>query len=218
MGKQQEVFMANSKSTTNGNLVKMVFTAILAALIILMTFTGIGYIPIGPLKLTFNVLPVAIGAVFLGPLYGAILGLIFGLSSFFTCFGMDPLGSLFIGINPFLTFVMCVLPRVICGLVPGFVFKLFPKSNGGQIVGSAVSCVLTPVLNTIGFLSLMWIFFAGPLTSDPNVLELLQVKIENIFMLFSMFAGVNAIIEAATCLVLGTAICKALFATMKKYI
>lgn len=72
--------------------------------------------------------------------------------------------------------------------------------------------MLTPILNTIGFLTLMWLFFAEPLTHDPQILNMLKgTIIENLFMLFALFAGTNAIVEAATCLVLGTAICKALF-------
>ena len=214
-GEQQEVIIMakrKKKINTNDNLTKMVFAAVFGALIILMTFTGIGYIPIGPLKLTINVLPVAVGAVMLGPMYGAILGGVFGLSSFFTCFGMDPLGGVLLGINPFLLFVMCVVPRVVCGLVPGILMTFFPQKGAGQIAGTAISCVLTPILNTIGFLTLMWLFFAEPLTHDPQILNMLKgTIIENLFMLFALFAGTNAIVEAATCLVLGTAICKALF-------
>lgn len=196
---------------------KMVFTAILIALIILMTFTGIGYIPIGPLKLTLNVLPVAVGAVVLGPAYGTILGLVFGLSAFFTCFGMDALGTVFMSINPFYLFIMCVLPRVLCGLIPAFVFRAIAKLDKSKIFASAVSCTLTAVLNTLGFLGLMWLLFAPELASNPQVLEVLGgTGIDSIFTLFVAFAGINAVFEAGTSLVLGTAISKALFAVMKK--
>lgn len=197
---------------------KPVFAAMLSALILLMTFTGIGYIPIGPLKLTFNVLPVAIGAVVLGPAYGAILGAVFGLSSFITCFGMDALGTVFLGINPFLLFIMCMVPRVLCGLLPGLLFKMFPKTNAGEIIGAAVCSTLTAALNTVGFLSMMWLFFGIDLATNPHVLELLGgVKIESIFMLFILFAGVNALIEAGINLVLGSAISKPLLQLVKKY-
>ena len=190
----------------------------LSALIMLMTFTGIGYIPIGPLKLTFNVLPVAVGAVLLGPMYGAILGAVFGLSSFITCFGMDALGLLFLGIDPIKLFIMCMLPRILCGWLPALLFKVFPKTNAGEIFGSAVCCMLTAVLNTVGFLSLMWIFFANELASDPKVLELLGgISIDSIITLFVLFAGVNAIIEAGINLVLGSAICKPFFKVIRKY-
>ena len=202
-------------------LFKMVFASVLIALIILMTFTGIGYIPIGPLKLTLNVLPVAVGAVVLGPAYGALLGLVFGLSSFFTCFGLDALGTIFLGINPFLLFVMCVVPRILCGWIPALVFKAISggeKASGKrEIIGSSIACALTAIVNTVGFLSLMWLFFAQDLMTNPKVLELLGgVSVNSIVTLFVTFAGVNALVEVATCLILGTAVCKALLVLMKK--
>ncbi len=210
--------MSNATNQRQPKFFKPVFAAMLSALIILMTFTGVGYIPIGPLKLTFNVLPVAVGAVLLGPVYGTILGAVFGLSSFFTCFGMDALGMIFLGINPVLLFVMCVVPRILCGLLPALLFRAFPKTTAGEIVGSAICCMLTAVLNTIGFLSLMWLFFAKDLATNPKVLELLGgTSIDSIITLFVLFAGVNALIEAGVNLVFGSAICKALMKMVKKY-
>lgn len=208
--------MTITNKNTQPVLFKMVFTAILIALIILMTFTGIGYIPLGPIKLTLNVLPVAIGAVVLGPTYGAVLGLVFGLSSFFTCFGMDALGTIFLSINPFYLFIMCVVPRILCGWIPALVNKFISKYDTTKIFASAICCALTAALNTVGFLSLMWLLFAPELSSNPEVLEFLGGGIDSIFTLFIAFAGVNALLEIATNLVLGTAISKALFTVMKK--
>ena len=56
---------------------KIVFLAeiaILAALVLLLSFTPLGYLRIGPLSLSLLMIPVAIGAVVMGPLAGAILG------------------------------------------------------------------------------------------------------------------------------------------------
>lgn len=208
-----------NKKNSQPKMFKMVFTAILIALIMLMTFTGIGYIPIGPIKLTLNVLPVAIGAVVLGPLYGGILGTVFGLSSFFTCFGMDAFGTALLGINPFFLFIMCVVPRILCGWLPAIIFKALSKHDKSKILSSSLCCALTAVINTLGFLSLLWVLFAPELSSNPQVLEVLGgAAIDNIITLFVMFAGVNAIFEVITSLVLGTAISKALFSVMKKSI
>ena len=77
--------MAKVQKNAAPKLFKPVFAALLAALIVLLTFT-VGSLRIGPLTITLNCLPLAVGAVFLGPLYGAILGLIFGLCSFFASF------------------------------------------------------------------------------------------------------------------------------------
>lgn len=220
LGRQQEVFMTKTnKKNSQPTMFKMVFTAILCALILLMTFTGIGYIPIGPIKLTLNVLPVALGAVVLGPMYGAVLGTVFGLSSFFTCFGMDAFGTVLMGINPFFLFIMCVVPRIICGWLPAVIFKALSKHDKTKVFASALSCALTAGLNTVGFLSLLWVLFAPELASNPQVLEVLGgMSINSIATLFVVFAGVNAIVEVITNLVLGTAISKALFSVMKKSI
>ena len=77
--------MAQAKKNALPKYFKPVFTALLAALIVLLTFT-VGSLRIGPITITLNCLPVAIGAVLMGPLYGAILGLVFGLTSFLASF------------------------------------------------------------------------------------------------------------------------------------
>ena len=66
---------------------------ILSAIIIIMAFTPLGYLKIGPLSITFLTVPVILGAMLLGPLNGAILGAVFGLTSFAQCFGLDPFGT-----------------------------------------------------------------------------------------------------------------------------
>lgn len=210
--------MSKSNRPNKPVFFNMVFTAMLVALIMLMTFSGIGYIPIGPLKLTVLTLPVAVGAVLLGPVYGAVLGFVFGLSSFLTCvFGMDALGAVLLSRNPFGIFIVCVLPRILCGLLPAYIFKLISKLDKTKIVGSAVSCTLTALLNTAGFLSLLWLVFANDFLNNADVIEVLgNTVIDNITTLFVLFAGTNAIIEAVVGLVLGTAICKALFVATKK--
>lgn len=54
--------------------------ALLVAIILLMAFTPIGYIKTAGLEITLIVVPVAVGAVTLGPTAGAILGVLNVLS------------------------------------------------------------------------------------------------------------------------------------------
>lgn len=56
----------------------LVEMALLVAIILLMAFTPIGYIKTAGLEITLIVVPVAVGAVTLGPTAGAILGGVFG--------------------------------------------------------------------------------------------------------------------------------------------
>ncbi len=211
--------MATTKKNAAPKLFKPVFAALLAALILLLTFT-VGSLRFGPITITLNCLPLAVGAVFLGPVYGAILGLVFGLSSFFASFTSASLTTLLVGVNPFLTFLMCVVPRVICGWVPGLIYKALPKDNEPKrIAGSALCCGLTTVLNTIGFLGLMWVFFRDAFVSNGDVIAKVGTKpTGNVFVFIFALATINAVIEIAVNLVLGTAICRTLAAVTKNKI
>ena len=48
--------------------------ALLAALLLVMNFTPLGYLQVGPLSMSLMSIPVAIGAMLMGPVDGAILG------------------------------------------------------------------------------------------------------------------------------------------------
>ena len=67
----------------------LVELALLVAIILIMAFTPIGYIKTAGLEIALLVVPVAVGAVVLGPKGGAILGAVFGITSFIQCFGMS---------------------------------------------------------------------------------------------------------------------------------
>lgn len=66
--------------------VKLVEMALLVAIILILAFTPLGYIKTLGLEITLIVVPVTIGAIILGPLGGAVLGAVFGITSFIQCF------------------------------------------------------------------------------------------------------------------------------------
>ena len=61
----------NKKKFSTKFLVEM---ALLVAIILIMAFTPLGYIKTAGIEITLIVVPVAVGAVTLGPAAGAILG------------------------------------------------------------------------------------------------------------------------------------------------
>ena len=61
---------------------ELVLTSLFAAIIIIMAFTPLGYIPLGIINATIIQIPVIIGALFCGPKQGAFLGFLFGFTSF----------------------------------------------------------------------------------------------------------------------------------------
>ena len=97
-----------------------------------MAFTPIGYIKTAGLEITLIVVPVAVGAVTLGPTAGAILGGVFGITSFIQCFGMSQFGALLLGINPFLTFLVCVPTRILMGWLTGLIIMDYEKQRFRQ--------------------------------------------------------------------------------------
>ena len=59
----------------------LTLTAVLAALVLLMSFTPLGYLKVGFVSITFLTIPVAIGAMVVGPGAGLFLGTLFGITS-----------------------------------------------------------------------------------------------------------------------------------------
>ena len=61
----------------------MVELAMMIAIILLMSFTPLGYLRTPGLSITLLTIPVAVGAIILGPKGGAVCGLAFGATSFY---------------------------------------------------------------------------------------------------------------------------------------
>ncbi len=104
----------------------------MAAILLLMAYTPLGYLNIGPLAISFNVIPVAISAVVLGPVGGAVAGAIFGLTSFRQCIGIggsSAMGVVLFGINPVFAFVQRFIPRLLDGICLGYIFQGMRKVN-----------------------------------------------------------------------------------------
>ena len=70
------------------NAKSLTILAMMAALLLIFSFTPIGTIPIGPLSITLNIIPVAIAAIALGPKGGLAMGAVFGVLSFLQCIGV----------------------------------------------------------------------------------------------------------------------------------
>ena len=50
---------------------------------LVMKLVGLGSVPMGPLYMSFLTLPIAVGAITMGPAVGALLGGVFGAVSFY---------------------------------------------------------------------------------------------------------------------------------------
>ncbi len=193
-----------SKLTTK----QLVLLGLLTAILLLMAYTPLGYLNIGPLAITFNVIPVALAAVALGPVGGAIVGAVFGLTSFLQCIGVggtSAMGAVLFGINPFLAFIQRFIPRVLDGLLLGYIFRWVQK-----ISNSYVSCFVTgfcsAFLNTLFFMTALILLYGN----TDYVQGLMGGK--NVIAFVCTFVGVNAVFEMLSSTILtgavGTALIK----------
>lgn len=144
-------------TNTSSKARQTALTAILAAIVILMAFTPLGYLRVGMVSITFLVIPVVIGGIVLGPVRGAFLGAVFGATSFIQCFGMDPFGTALFALNPIATAVACFAPRVLIGVVAGLLFPVLRRfGDAAAFVCTAVAGTLT---NTVLFIGMVVAFF-----------------------------------------------------------
>ncbi len=186
--------------------------ALLVAVILLMAFTPVGYIRTLGLEITLIVVPVTVGAVTLGPFAGAILGAAFGLTSFIQCFGMSSIGTALLGINPVFTFLVCVVSRVLMGWLTGLIYQGIKRMKRFSGISIAAANLAGPLLNTF--------FFMGSLTLFFYQTEYIQGFAEslgaaNALAFVAAFVGVNGLIEAGVCFVVGSAVSKTLQEVLK---
>ncbi len=188
------------------NTKKLVILALLAGILVVMAFTPLGYLKIGALSITLNMIPVAVGAAALGSTGGAILGTVFGITSFAQCFGTDPFGTMLAGYSLFGAFVVCVCARTLAGFLVGLVYKLLTKMIANSYAVYPIIGLLAAVFNTVLFMtSLMLIFGRTP--------ELTQMRGGmNILAFMCAFVGINAVFEIIAC----TALTSAVASTLKK--
>lgn len=186
----------NSKAMSTKKLTRL---ALLTAVIILMAFTPLGYLHIGPFAVTFLTIPVIIGAVTMGPVSGAFLGLIFGITSFVKTFS-DVMGEVLLSINPFYTFVLCIVPRVLEGFLCGLIFMLLKKGIKNNIAPAIVASFSCPILNTILYMSSLILLFGN----TEYILGLMNGQ--SVIAFVVAMVGVQAIVEAVVCGFLGSAI------------
>ena len=145
-----------------------IFTAIIIAMSVV---PFLGYIPLGFMNATIIHVPVIIGAIILGPKYGAYLGLVFGVTSLVKA-TIAPGVTSFV-FSPFVTIggysgnmwsaVIAIVPRVCIGIVAYFVYKLIMKAahgiKGSQTVALWVAGIAGAMTNTLLVMNGIYIFF-----------------------------------------------------------
>ena len=181
---------------------------LMIAILLLMAYTPLGYLNIGPLAITFNMIPVAISAITLGPVGGAIAGAVFGMTSFLQCIGIggtSAMGAMLFGINPILAFIQRFVPRLLDGLLLGYIFQGLRKKTKNIYASCAVTGFFSAFLNTLFFMTLLVVLFGNT--------EYMQGLMggKNVIVFICTFVGVNAICEMLSATIVTGAVGAALY-------
>ena len=200
--------------------------AMFAAIILILGIPGnpLGFIPIPfmPVRATTIHIPVIIGALMLGPKYGAVLGFMFGLVSLINN-TFNPGVASFV-FSPFynmpgeesgnwLSLIIVFVPRILVGITPWFVYEGLKKILPAALMAAnaAVAGVIGSMTNTLLVLHLIFFFFG----EEWNSVMAEPVASDAIYGLIIGIITVNGVAEAIAAAVIVAAVMAALTVVVK---
>lgn len=187
---------------------------LLTGLMLVMSFTPLGYIPLGFMNATTMHIPVILGACLFGPKMGAVLGGLFGITSVVRA-TLTPTLTSFV-FTPFYSFspefhgswkslIVAIVPRVLIGVVAGLVYQLVAKCVKQNAVAFVTAGFAGSITNTIGVMGLIYLLFGEQYAAAAG---------KNYELLLGIIMGVvgtqgvpEAIIAAVLVCAVGKALC-----------
>ena len=188
---------------------KLVLTAMLTAICLVLGLTSLGYIPLGPIQITIMCAPVIVGTIFLGLKSGLFLGAVFAFTSVMQIFIYpSPLYPLLLVdfISWLKILVVCIVPRLLVPVAVHYTNHAFKNKTSSKIrtTGWATASVVGSITNTVFFLGLFWLLF-------NNAASALSQDMYSLFLgMFTTATTINAGCEALFCIIICPAIIYAL--------
>lgn len=146
---------------------RLTLLAIFLCLELLLFFTPLGFIPIGPVNATTLHLPVILAGIILGPAEGAGIGFVFGLMSLLKN-TMAPTVTSFV-FSPFYSFGdfhgngwsvwIAIGPRILLGLLAAWLFRSFKKLIKNGTVSAGIAAAIATFLHTFLVMGSIYLFF-----------------------------------------------------------
>ena len=194
------------RASSKQKVLKLAQLAILIALIFVMQYIGTlvsaPFAAMG-IELSFVLIPIVVGAFLLGPIEGAVLGLVFGIMTVVLTV-MSPGGMTYILMesNPIMYVIVATLKAIAAGLGSGLIYKGLDKAFKGKLVylRTLLASASAPIINTGIFLIGCLIFFmdtvsAGALAEGMSVGGYLIVAFVGLNFVFELL--VNVILSPA---------------------
>ncbi len=187
------------------NLKMLTRLALLVAIELVMKAVGLGSVPMGPLYMSFLTLPIAVGAITMGPVAGLVLGGVFGAVSFYDAItGGSAMTSALFQVSPVHTFILCVVTRMLMGLCVALIFAALRKADQAGGWSCILSAMMAPALNTLFFMGYIVLAFyncdyvqglvAKNGAANPLMFVVLLVGIQGVaeFLVSGILGGVVA--------------------------
>lgn len=180
--------------------------ALLVAIELVMKLLGLGSVPVGPLYMSFLTVPIAVGAILLGPMAGTILGAVFGAVSFKDAItGVSAMTGIFFQISPLHTLILCVGMRMLMGCCTGWLFRVFHTIDRHEGICYVLGALAAPLLNTLFFMGYIVLIFYQT-DYIQNLVSTLGAANPLTFVI--LLVGIQGLIEAIVCAVVGGAVSK----------
>lgn len=198
-------------SSTHAQTLRLVQIALLTALMLLLQL-ALGSLRIGPVTLSFSLVPLVIAAVFIGPGAGALLGLVSGVVTFVQVLtAADPFYTLLIATNPLLTALICISKTTLAGLLAGLCYRAICKVSKHRALNVILPAVVCPVINTGIFCIGMYFGFGSALQSSEVFGAAASAGLAS-FILIGL-AGANFLCEVLINVVVCPIVAKALYSS-----
>lgn len=202
------------------NVHYLVTLALLISLMLMLDATGLAMIPLPGQYASILTVPIAVGAMLLGPLAGAILGGAMGGISFAAAAkkGFPLLLGGYTGSTAILlTVINSFLPRILMGYLVGVVFKAIYKIDKTKTLSYYISGLLAPLLNTILYMgTLVVIYLNAPTLEVLLGAELMTAFRNNILLFVFAYVGIQAVLEIGIGCVISGTVGKILHRVLKK--
>ena len=141
----------NQKSTSHEKVRRLVFAAILTAIVVVLQLLG-SFIRFGPFSISLVLIPIVVGAALLGWQYGTWLGFVFSITVL-----LSGDAAAFMVVNPIGTIVTVIAKGVLAGTVSGLIYFCLCRKQ--RLLATVASAVVCPIVNTGVFLIGCRVFF-----------------------------------------------------------
>lgn len=188
-----------SLSTNRKNLYKLVQIALVTAIVVVFQLLG-SFIHFGTFSVSLVLVPIVFGAILYGPLVGAWLGLVFGVTVL-----LSGDASLFLGFSPLWTVVTVLLKGIFAGFAAGVIYKAIAKKH--KYVAAVTAAIICPVVNTGVFILGCFTFFYNYLPDIGAAIGLSDI-VNPFSFVITVLVGLNFVFELVLNIVLAPAVIK----------